>query len=70
MSELLPGVYRYEDRGSHTNRGEILLAVQDKGTTLRMQLVSNTMRYSPAHIDMLFKNKKSVTVKKANGPML
>lgn len=68
MSELLPGVYKYEDRDSYTNRGEILLSVQDRGESLRLQLISNTMRFSPGHIDMLFKNKKSVMVKKEHGP--
>ena len=64
MTELLPGVYKYQDRESYTNSGEILLSVQDKGESLRLQLISNTMRYSTGHMEMIFGSKRSVNVKK------
>lgn len=56
------GVYRYthEDMGG----GVIELYVKETEKAFILKLLKNTCRYSPAHIDMLFKKSDRVIVRK------
>ena len=56
------GTYKYVHGGY--GGGEITIAVKETPKSFVFQLIENTCRYSPAHIDMLFKDSNKVTINK------
>lgn len=65
------GFYKYEDRpecGFTTNVGEIIIKVTETAKSYVFELIKNDMRFSPAHIDMLFKNSKKAKIAKEKSP--
>ena len=58
------GFYRYEDREYCYNRGSIIMRVKETEKTISFELVKNDMRYSPAHIDMMFAESNKAKINK------
>ena len=64
---MINGFYKYEDT-SYGNHGEIILQVKESEKSYNFQLIKNTMRFSPAHIDMMFSKSDKARVPKVNSP--
>ena len=60
--KLKNGNYKYVHGGY--GGGEITIAVKETQKSFIIQLLENTCHYSPAHIDMLFKDSNKVTINK------
>ena len=58
------GLYRYEDKDSYTNRGEYIIKLKEMEKSYTFELIKNDMRFSPAHLDMLFGKSKKVKINK------
>lgn len=65
---MINGIYKYEDTNDFRNDGKIVLQLKESEKSYNFQLVVNTMRYSPAHIDMMFSKSDKARVPKANSP--
>ena len=61
------GLYRW-NWDSYTNNGEYIIKVIETDKSYFFELVKNTMRFSPAHLDMLFKKSNKVKIAKNNSP--
>ncbi len=58
------GLYRYEDKDSYTNRGEYIVRLTETEKSYTFELLKNDMRFSPAHLDMMFAKSNKVKVNK------
>jgi hypothetical protein len=58
------GVYRYIDKDDVTNYGEYIIKVRETSKAFVFEKIKNDMRFSPAHLDMIFKSSGRVTVNK------
>ena len=65
---MINGFYKYEDTNDIRNHGKIILQVKETDKAYNFELIKNTMRYSPAHIDMMFSKSYKARVTKANSP--
>lgn len=61
---MINGIYKYEDKEAIMNYGRVILKVSETAKAYYFQLIENTMRYSPAHIDMMFAKSDSVRINK------
>lgn len=61
------GLYRWAWE-SYTNNGEYLIKVTETEKSYTFELVENTMRFSPAHMDMLFEKSNKVKINKEKSP--
>lgn len=57
------GLYRYEDK-SYGNRGEYIIRLTETEKAYTFELVKNDMRFSPAHLDMMFEKSNKAKVNK------
>lgn len=62
---MIKGIYKYiHEDNIPLGGGIITLEVSETEKSYRLNLIENTCRYSPAHIDMLFaKNNKAIISK-------
>ncbi len=61
---MINGTYKYEDKDDVMNHGRIILKVSETEKAYYFQLIENSMRFSPAHIDMMFSKSDSVRINK------
>lgn len=66
-SKLKNGLYRYEDK-SFGNRGEYIIRFNETEKSFILELIKNDMRFSPAHLDMMFEKSNTVRVSKSKSP--
>lgn len=62
------GLYRYVDTADATNCGEYIIKLHETATAYIFKKIKNDMRFSPAHLDMMFKSSDKVTVNKKRSP--
>lgn len=62
------GLYRYVDKDDATNHGEYIIKLHETATSYVFERIKNDMRFSPAHLDMMFENSGRVTVNKTRLP--
>lgn len=62
------GLYRYVDKDDATNRGEYIIRLHETPTSYVFEKIKYDMRFSPAHLDMIFKGSNKVTVNKTRSP--
>ena len=62
------GLYRYVDKDDATNRGEYIIKLHETPTSYVFEKIKYDMRFSPAHLDMMFKGSNKVTVNKTRSP--
>ena len=68
MAVIKNGLYKLRPEDERdAGGGEIVIDVKETDKAFSFVLVKNTFRYSPAHIDMLFKDGKKVVNKKMGG---
>lgn len=60
---LKSGLYRYEHDCPY-NRGEIVIKLTNTANSYKMELVKNTIQFTPAQIEMLFKSGKAIVPKR------
>ena len=61
------GLYRYEDK-SFGNRGEYIIRLTETEKSYTFELVKNDMRFSPAHLDMMFAKSSKTKVNRERSP--
>lgn len=61
------GLYRYEEK-SYGNRGEYIIRLTETEKAYTFELVKNDMRFSPAHLDMMFAKSSKAKVNKEKSP--
>lgn len=62
------GLYRYIDKDNATNRGEYIIKLHETSISYVFEKIKNDMRFSPAHLDMMFKSSGGVAVNKTRSP--
>lgn len=62
------GYYRYENRDCRFSEGSVVVKLKETEKAYCFELIENTMRYSSAHLDMMFTNNKKVIVRKNKSP--
>ena len=62
------GMYRYIDKDDATNRGEYIIKLHETSISYVFEKIKNDMRFSPAHLDMMFKSSGRVAVNKTRSP--
>lgn len=62
------GLYRYVDKDDATNYGEYVIKVRETPKSYVFERIKNDMRFSPAHLDMMFENSDRVTISKTRSP--
>ena len=60
---MVDGIYicKYDDEISH---GQFWIAFKETKSSYIMELIKNTVRYTPGYIEMLFKNNNRAVIKK------
>lgn len=61
------GLYIHTDY-SFGNRGEYIIKLKETKKTYTFELIKNNMRFSPAHLDMMFSKSNKVRVDKNKSP--
>lgn len=61
------GLYIHTDN-SFGNRGEYIIRLKETDKSYIFELVKNDMRFSPAHLDMMFSKSNKVRVNKDKSP--
>lgn len=62
------GLYRYAKGGGCFNKGVIIIEVSETAKSYVFKLIKNTLRYSPAHIDMMFEKDGKTIINKEKSP--
>lgn len=62
------GIYRYSSNEHSYDSGAITIEVSETDKSYIFRLIENSCRYSPAHIDMMFKKSNRVVIKKEKSP--
>ena len=60
---MIKGIYVYESE-EKWNRGVVKIQLKETEKSWVLTLIENTIRYCPAQLEMLFKNKDRAVVKK------
>lgn len=62
------GLYKHIKDDEYFNRVKIIIEVSETAKSYIFELINNTFRYSPAHIDMMFAKSDRVIIKKEKNP--
>ena len=62
------GLYKHIKDDEHFNRGKIIIEVSETAKSYIFELINNTFRYSPVHIDMMFAKSDKVIINKEKSP--
>ena len=61
------GLYIHKDN-SFNNRGEYIIRLKETDKAYIFELIKNNMRFSPAHLDMMFSKSNRARVNKDKSP--
>ena len=62
------GLYKHTKDDGYFDRGKIIIEVSETAKSYIFELINNTFRYSPVHIDMMFAKSDKVIINKEKSP--
>lgn len=62
------GLYKCSHDNHMNDNGSVVIEVSETAKSYIFNLIDNTFRYSPAHIDMLFAKSDRISIRKEKSP--